>query len=413
LMVVNNLHPCRTLRRPALALRAYVLALSAWSVCLASGGTWDRWNLFTPPTPPPPPVDSFVLRTGGLEQEKQPAEGTVEAKLAGGKELFRQGDYDKAERVFHHIADDTHNEQALAEEARFYEAECNRVRGDLPKAADLYIKMMKDFPTGAFREQANQHLYDIADKWLDDTRVEMQEAREVRDGKRWMTTPHFIHLDQESPFLDKEGRALEALDNVHINDILSSKGQDRLADKALFLKANVLFFNEDYRAADSYFQQLVDTYPDSPFAPRAVELGIICKRMGTGGPYYDGRKVAEARMLVDKALRSYPELANGEKREFMERQLVEIQIQQAAKDYEVAEFYRRTDHPAPAYFMYEVVRRRYPGTTYADEATRRMHEIHDAAEKEKEKEGKKAPVPPVPPASGPIQQVGGTGAPRP
>jgi outer membrane protein assembly factor BamD (BamD/ComL family) len=389
---------------------ARILLAGAGSVGLAGGctwdklETWDRWHLVTPPPPPPPPVDSLVLRTGGLEAKEQPAEGTVEAKLAGAKELYRLGEFAKAERVFHDIADNTHNAAAIGEEARYYEADCHRLQNDLPKAADLYTKMLNDFPSGAFREQANQHLFAIADKWLDDTRKEMEETREVREGKRWFTTPHYVHIDKESPFLDKEGRALEALDTVRINDILSTKTDGRLADKALFLAGNVKFFNEDYREADDYFTQIVENYPDSPFATRAVELGIICKHMGTGGAKYDGRKVAEARILVDKALRNYPELGSGKKREFMERQLVGITLQQAEKDYEIGEFYRKKGKAPSAYFYYEIVRRRYPGTRFADLATERMHEIHDEVEKE-HTESDAPKIPSVPPAAKPGQPL--------
>jgi tetratricopeptide (TPR) repeat protein len=264
--------------------------------------------------------------------------------------------------------------------------------------------MLNDFPSGAFREQANQHLFNIADKWLDDTRKEMEETREVREGKRWFTTPHYIHIEKESPFLDKEGRALEALDTVRINDILSTKTDGRLADKALFLAGNVKFFNEDYREADDYFTQLVENYPDSPFATRAVELGIICKQMGTGGARYDGRKVAEARILVDKALRNYPELSSGKKREFMEHQLYGITLQQAEKDYEIGEFYRNRGKAPSAYFYYAIVRRRYPGTKFADLATQRMHEIHDEVEKEQQ-ESDAPKVPAMPPAVKPGQPL--------
>ena len=42
--------------------------------------------------------------------------------------------------------------------------------------------------------------------------------------------------------------------------------------------------------------------------------------------------------------------------------------QQADKDWGFAEFYRRTGHPASAYFYYEIVLRRYPGTSYAKKA---------------------------------------------
>src|SRR5262249_19848276 len=134
----------------------------------------------------------------------------------------------------------------------------------------------------------------------------------------------------------------------------------RIADEALFLAGSVKFFREDYREADHYFTQIVERYPTSKYAKQALEMGIIAKHMSTGGADYDGRKVAEARQMVDTALRNYPDLA-AEKSEFLERQLSGINRQQAEKDFKVAEFYERTGHPGSAYFYYEIVRRRYPG----------------------------------------------------
>ncbi|HEY1859149.1 MAG TPA: tetratricopeptide repeat protein, partial [Gemmataceae bacterium] len=287
---MNTGHPlARRLAGPFSRL----LLVGVGSVLMGSGCAWDApFHMFDGPKPPPPPAESLVLRTGGLEPEKPAAEGTAEAALAGAKVHFRDAEYTKAERLFRSIADEKKNKPEIAEEARFYEAECNRMEDHLPKAADLYTKMLNDFPNGAFREQANQHLFEIADKWLDDTRTEIREAEEVRDGKRWFTSPHFMHFDKESPFLDQEGRALEALDTVRISDILSTRTEGRLADKALFMSGKVKLFNNDYRAADDSFTQLVEQYPDSPYAAQAVELGIMCKQLGTGGARYDGRKVA-------------------------------------------------------------------------------------------------------------------------
>ena len=37
----------------------------------------------------------------------------------------------------------------IAEEARFYEAECLRRQGKYPKSVDVYHKMLTDFPAGA------------------------------------------------------------------------------------------------------------------------------------------------------------------------------------------------------------------------------------------------------------------------
>lgn len=41
----------------------------------------------------------------------------------------------------------------------------------------------------------------------------------------------------------------------------------------------------------------------------------------------------------------------------------------------MAEYYEKTGHPGSAYFYYEIVRRRYPGTKYSDQATKRMAEL--------------------------------------
>src|SRR5438874_825313 len=161
-------------------------------------------------------------------------------------------------------------------------------------------------------------MFDIANFWLDDTRTEMAEYREKREGKRSIVMPVVFHSEKKKPFLDEEGRAMQALDAVHVNDITGP-----LADKALFLAGGVKFYREDYKEADHYFSQLVEHHPNSALAPQAVELAIISKHMSTGGADYDGRKVAEARIMVDTALRNYPQLA-AEKSGFFERQIGSI-----------------------------------------------------------------------------------------
>jgi outer membrane protein assembly factor BamD (BamD/ComL family) len=334
-----------------------------------SGCAWDNWTLFKPPPAPPPPADSLILRGDKLEEETAPKAGTPAAELAGAHELYRRGEYSKAETLFRRIADTKKTPPAIAEEARYYEAECMRRQGRYPRAADTYNKMLTDFPSGAFREQAVQHMFEIANFWLDDTREQMKERREEAEGKRWVVWPEFMHFDKSKPFLDEEGRALEKLEQVRYNDMTGP-----LADKALFLAGSVRFFRQDYKEADHYYSQLVEMHPNSPFASQALELAIISKQLSTGGALYDGRKVAEARKLVDTALRSYPEFAN-KKMDFLNRQLFSITMQQADKDYQIAEFYRRTGHPCSAYFCYEVVRRRYPGTKYFDLATQRQAEL--------------------------------------
>jgi RNA polymerase sigma factor (sigma-70 family) len=50
---------------------------------------------------------------------------------------------------------------------------------------------------------------------------------------------------------------------------------------------------------------------------------------------------------------------------------------QAEKDWQTAEFYRRTGRLGSAYFSYELVRRRYPGTVFAEMAGERLRESRE------------------------------------
>jgi outer membrane protein assembly factor BamD (BamD/ComL family) len=364
------------------------LFLLPLSLCLTTGCAWDGWNWLRPDIPDvSADTDTLVLRDGQLVPDQQPhgeKAAKAAAQLAGAHELYRAGNYEKACDAYHDIAENKKNLSAIAEEARFHEAECLRRMEKYPKAADTYHKTLMDFPSGAYREQCCQRLFDIANYWLEDTRAEMRDMAEKKDGKRFMVLTPVVHWEKSKPLLDEEGRAVEALEWIHVNDITGP-----LADKSLFLAGSVQFYRENYREADHYFTQLVEQHKNSPLAPQAIELGIISKHMGTGGPDYDGRKVAEARQLINTALANYPVLAT-EKKEFLVKQLCSCTMQQAEKDFNIAEFYRRTDHPGSAYFYYEIVRRRYPGSPFFDKATERMLEMRHELEK------KHAAMPPEP-----------------
>jgi outer membrane protein assembly factor BamD (BamD/ComL family) len=381
--------------RCASRLNGFLLCVS----CLVGGCTWDQLNPFRPPTPPPPPVESFVLRSGTLVAETAPKADGPEAQLAGARELFRREEYDKARRLYHYLGNNEKNPVAVAQEAMYYEAECYRLQGDLPRAADVYAELLKKFTMNPYRDLAIQHIYDIARCWLQDTWEEVRETEEKREGKRWVVWPRFVSFEKGKPLLDREGRAVERLKDVYTYE---GKG-GALADKALFLCGHVNWFNENYPDADHDFTMLHQSYPDSPFAPYAVELAIKAKLMSTGGELYDGRKVAEARKLVDEAMRMQ-QLDEAKKRA-LQSLLTSISAQQAEKDFQMAEFWRRTGHPGSAYFYYEIVRRRYPDpnpNSAASRATQRMLEIR--AKMEKEQADKLGPPPQVEPAR-PIEQL--------
>jgi TolA-binding protein len=317
------------------------------------------------------------------------------ADLQAAQELYRREEYAQAEKIFHKIADNKQNPPHIAEEARYCEAECLRRQDNLPKACDTYNKLLQDFRFGTYRDLAMERMFTIADYWLQDTREEIRRDKLARENGDWFVMPvAFVHWEKSKPLLDQEGRAIEALENIVINDINGKR-----AEEALFLAASVKFYREDYREADRLFSQLIDYHPNSKHAPLAMEYAIISKHLSTGGADYDAKKVAEARKYVDLALRNYVQPAD--KQGFLERQLAGITMQQAEKDFKVAEFYRRTGHPGSAYFYYEIVRRRYPGTPYCQRAMECMNELKDQAETS----GGTIPSAPPKPAATPKDQT--------
>jgi outer membrane protein assembly factor BamD (BamD/ComL family) len=292
----------------------------------------------------------------------------ADTKMAEAKQLFTDGQYAKAHDVFKQLADNTGNNAVLAEEARFLQAETRRLRGHYPDAVDVYHRLLMDFPTGAHRREACARTFEISDYWLDDFRDELT-ARAANGEKgvyhwrpRWPDP-----TDKTKPFVVQESRATEALEHVHTHDVTGP-----VADKALFWCGYVNFIRGNFDEADHFFSQLVELHKDSPLRPQAMAYAIQAKNNATGGAVYDGRKCAEALHLIHVAEASVPELTRDpEMADRLTRAKFAIRYQQAEKDFRTAEYYERTGHPGSAVFYYELVRRRYAGTQYADVATER------------------------------------------
>ena len=367
--------PARTrlLSRSRLLLGGTCLAIAATGCQLEWPWTRQKKDI---------PDDAMVLR-GQPRADHDTSPDKVSGALGQAHDLFRQSEWSKAEKGFHEIAENKKNSPSVAEEARYYEAECIREQGKLPSACDTYMKMLHDFPSGAYKEQAVRRVFDIAMIWLGPTDTEMAQYKEKIHGERTFVMPALLQInatEKSMPMFDSEGRALQALEVVHYSDITGP-----LAAKALFLCGYVKFYREDYLEADHYFTQLIQMHKDSSLTPQAIELDIVCKTLATGGPDYDGRKAAEARMLIDTAMKSYPSIANDkEKVEAMTRQIYSITALQAEKDIHRAEFYERTGHPGSAYFMYEIVRRRNPGTKYETIAVEQMKRLHSKMEEDEQ-----------------------------
>jgi outer membrane protein assembly factor BamD (BamD/ComL family) len=329
------------------------------------------WKLQAPEArefPKPGTKDSLVLTGGGLEKGFwHPRQEDLQAA----KQLIEEKKFAEGEKAFHVIAVDKKCPEQFREEALFYEGECQRLQKHYRASEETYAQLFKDHPSTQFTERADRGLFEIADHWLGGTREQMEAYAEQREGKRWLVMPvSFIHLSQDMPIFDVEGHAVRVLEGIQMREkVLHTP----LGEQALLYLGTLRFFREDYLDADRYFTDLYQHYPNSPKAADAVKKSIICKQLCTCGTCYDLRTVEESRKLIHTAQTAYPELSKD--REWISQQLVSINLQQADRDWRIAEHYRWTNHPGAAYFYYELVRRCYPNTDYAAKAGERIREL--------------------------------------
>ena len=318
--------------------------------------------------------NSTETAKAGAEGKRTEGDENARRDLDEAKRVYDAKDYAKAEPLFKIIAKSKTIRQDVHEEALFLLGECQRNQQNL-REAEGHIKLyIKSYPYGKFTAQANENLFRIANYWLKGTIDEMKAGEEERDGKRWFTMPaSYVHFSNDMPFTDAEGHAIVLLEEVRLNDI-----RGKLAEKALFYIATVKFYREDYKDADFYYSQIVDQYPKSELAAKAMKQSIICKQIANGGTAYDTRLVEKCRGYLEEFSRSYP----GKDTDWIQKQLVSINQQQADRDFNIGEFYRRTGHPGSAYFYYELVRRRYPNTDYAKKADDRMNELRSRVQEE-------------------------------
>lgn len=314
------------------------------------------------------------------------------------EQLFKAGKFSEAESIFADIADDKRNRPEVAEKARFYQAECLRERGYLPSAVDGYNRLLKDFPNGVYRERACGQMFLIANEWLEPTRQEIRKLERAERAKKGLPTePESeeekkrreayensskiipVNFDRRLPTFATESRALEVLENVYQHDPTGP-----YADQALFMIGRVKFHRGEYSDADTFFSLLVDQHGRSPLRDKALELAILSKTNSAGGPEADGRPLKEAMRLINLAKSTSPEMVRS-RGEMLDEQTKMVRYQQAEKDFNTAELYRRTGKYGSAWYYYDLVIRRYPDQlTWVEKSKARMQEIQTELERSKD-----------------------------
>lgn len=319
------------------------------------------------------------------EESLAPLEGAPEFEAA--KAVFVQGDYGSAEKQFKHLAKQ-YKDTPIEEDSLFMVGECQFATGRYSKAQDSYGRLLKKYPSPRELDTVTKRLFKIAQHWLEFPEIvtsnEVQtvsledpkntpppEDPHPRSKDPSRVVPIFPNLwDRSRPVFDTNGRALEALRAIWLNDPTGP-----LADDAIMLTASHHLRNGDFLEADRNYTILREQYPKSPHLENAFVLGSHVKLMSYQGPLYEGDSLEAAHKLKESTLRLYPK---HPERERMLDEVRNIEDAKALREWENVVFWQKKNKPLSVAASCREVIRLYPNSGYAAQAREILAEMQQA-----------------------------------
>jgi tetratricopeptide (TPR) repeat protein len=201
--------------------------------------------------------------------------------------------------------------------------------------------------------------------------------------------------DRSRPVFDTEGRALEALKSIWLNDPTGP-----LADDSLMLTASHYLREGNYTEADHVYETLRKEYAKSPHFENSVLLGAHTKLMSYQGALYDDDGLDEAQKLTESAIRIFPDHPD---RERLLDEARRIEAEKARGAWEEIRYWQRRRRPQSAAVYCRELIKNYPNSPYAAQARQLLAEIDPKAPR---------PAPSTPAANSParvrVNDGGGT-----
>jgi outer membrane protein assembly factor BamD (BamD/ComL family) len=338
------------------------------------------------------PLQRQALANAGRKGLTSEADLNDQEKLKEGLRLYEARQYTDADRIFLDLIASRNPSRfslfnrdekrptydPIREEASFFHAESLYQQERLPKSAERYQALIKDYPATRYLDQSTRRLFDISRRWLgvedfastgEIQQVSLEDGADngplsnVKPPKKgfWL----FPNLtDKSRPRMDLAGHALKNLKTIWMND-----PSGPLADDAIMLAATHHLRKGNYRDADRLLTMLREQFPKSTHLQTAFVLGSHVKLMSYQGSKYDEQLLTDAKELKENTLRLFPELAESDR---IRSELKAIHEAEARRDWQMALFYdKKNDNKATAVYCQEVLRR-FPDTKYADLARKKL-----------------------------------------
>jgi outer membrane protein assembly factor BamD len=188
---------------------------------------------------------------GGPKQAKTAPVVQPEAELARGMQLFRRGQFRKAQVVFQRLTFEFSVTQEELAQARYYVAECSFQLGDYVQAASDFRKVADEFSTTAYAPTALLR--------AGDSNLKLWHRPELDPSYGETALAIYQELAGRYPDSDAAGRA-----RLHVRRL-----ESQFAEKAY--KTGIFYMRRKaFDSAIIYFKDVIATYPNAARAPDAL-----------------------------------------------------------------------------------------------------------------------------------------------
>ncbi|QDT14792.1 outer membrane protein assembly factor BamD [Alienimonas californiensis] len=305
---------------------------------------------------------------------------------------LERGEHKRAASAFKSLSR-RYADTAIEEDSLFYRAEALYAAEDYAPAQDAYDTLLDRYPSTRRLDVISKRQFDIARRWLGfpeavvSADVKPVSYAEVAAGspppppaERYeadapprpfdptLAVPVLPNFhDSTRPLFDTNGRALQALKNVWMNDPTGE-----LADDALFLSAGYYFREGDYLEAGRLYDVLRKEYPNSPHVKDAYLLGAHVREISWIGPAYDDSGLKESRQIKESFQRLYPEEAD---RARIAESLANMAEAQGESHWSTLQLYQRKGNPTAVAICARRLIVEHPGTQAAVRARKVWDEL--------------------------------------
>lgn len=164
---------------------------------------------------------------------------------------------------------------------------------------------------------------------------------------------------------------VSAVDEGHkiLDKIVADYPDTKLAELALKAKADRYFRAGDHDLAELEYSRMLREYAQSRYQEYALRKAADSALASFGGVEYDESALVEAQERYDDFRVRFGSAGDREQVIVI---LDSIKQMRAEKDYQIGQYYERTDHLSSAVFYYQLVLTEWPGTIAATKAASRL-----------------------------------------